>query len=619
MLFIDVKKGFSLLELILVLGVGTMVAFMKFQDMKNEQEQILATAVGQQMKQIGEAVNGYINIRYEKLATQVNAAGNGTDPGPRTCSSTVCEITYQTLVNEGLLPSTFNGMNAFRSPYKIQFRRSGIAPNYIINGVITTSSSWIESGAIRYDLLGKAMFAAGVDSGVTKTASTANGYNGQWTETSANFNNITTAGQFAYRVGYNSALYSMYLRRDGTLPMTGNLNMGANDIYNAKDITASGKGDFGGNITSGGTVTAAGEVIAHNGYGDTISLGGDAAGTDYEIRLAQAKPLSIFSPSVPTNDRPTTTVFQTNGRMVVIGDHRVTNLLGTNGLDPRDLPPGWGGGVRAFDILASGTIAVVPYGKTGTSMTNGATDAASYMDRYGNIYASNDIMASGNIKSLQTVSGRFVKPTEVVVGGQTCSENGLLARDNAGQVLNCVSGYWQSEMPVGSPIPWPTTTPPTGWLVCNGQAFNKSQYPLLAKAYPSGVLPDLRGQFIRGLDQGRGQDSEPNRAILSQQTDTLQNHNHSLPTSTGYVAGSNQGDSSMQAIFLDAKDDVMATRLIDPGNVLKNGNNSTPTTGDVLRTYDLNWSISTPYSTAPRHSAETRTKNVAFIYIVRAM
>ena len=91
MLFKSVKKGFSLLELILVLGVGTMVAFMKFQDMKNEQEQILATAVGQQMKQIGEAVNGYINIRYEKLATQVNAAGNGTDPGPRTCSSTVCQ------------------------------------------------------------------------------------------------------------------------------------------------------------------------------------------------------------------------------------------------------------------------------------------------------------------------------------------------------------------------------------------------------------------------------------------------------------------------------------------------------------------------------------------------
>jgi hypothetical protein len=63
---------------------------------------IMASAVGQQMKQIGEAVNGYINIRYDKLSTLSNAAGTGTDPGPRTCSGSVCEITYQTLINEGL-------------------------------------------------------------------------------------------------------------------------------------------------------------------------------------------------------------------------------------------------------------------------------------------------------------------------------------------------------------------------------------------------------------------------------------------------------------------------------------------------------------------------------------
>ncbi|ENA2250470.1 prepilin-type N-terminal cleavage/methylation domain-containing protein [Escherichia coli] len=47
---IKTKKGFSLLELILVLGVGTMVSFMKFQDMRNNQENILASTVGQQMK-----------------------------------------------------------------------------------------------------------------------------------------------------------------------------------------------------------------------------------------------------------------------------------------------------------------------------------------------------------------------------------------------------------------------------------------------------------------------------------------------------------------------------------------------------------------------------------------
>ncbi len=52
------KGGFSFLELILVLGVGTMITFIKFQDMRNEQENVVASAVGQQIRQIGDAVNG---------------------------------------------------------------------------------------------------------------------------------------------------------------------------------------------------------------------------------------------------------------------------------------------------------------------------------------------------------------------------------------------------------------------------------------------------------------------------------------------------------------------------------------------------------------------------------
>ncbi|WP_407072881.1 tail fiber protein [Photorhabdus viridis] len=72
--------------------------------------------------------------------------------------------------------------------------------------------------------------------------------------------------------------------------------------------------------------------------------------------------------------------------------------------------------------------------------------------------------------------------------------------------------------PVGSPIPWPQPNPPSGYLACNGQAFNKSLYPQLAAAYPSGTLPDLRGEFIRGWDDGRGVDS--GRGILSWQPAT---------------------------------------------------------------------------------------------------
>ncbi|RCE53555.1 hypothetical protein C6A90_08605 [Proteus mirabilis] len=72
-----------------------------------------------------------------------------------------------------------------------------------------------------------------------------------------------------------------------------------------------------------------------------------------------------------------------------------------------------------------------------------------------------------------------------------------------------------TNTPVGSPIPWSLPTAPSGYLICNGQTFNKSTYPKLAVAYPSGKLPDLRGEFIRGLDSGRGIDA--GRSVLSAQ------------------------------------------------------------------------------------------------------
>ncbi|WP_105477188.1 phage tail protein [Escherichia coli] len=76
-----------------------------------------------------------------------------------------------------------------------------------------------------------------------------------------------------------------------------------------------------------------------------------------------------------------------------------------------------------------------------------------------------------------------------------------------------------SALPVGVPVPWPSATPPTGWLKCNGAAFSSEEYPNLAKAYPTNKLPDLRGEFIRGWDDGRGVD--PGRVLLSFQEGTL--------------------------------------------------------------------------------------------------
>ncbi|HHP7582417.1 TPA: phage tail protein [Escherichia coli] len=81
-----------------------------------------------------------------------------------------------------------------------------------------------------------------------------------------------------------------------------------------------------------------------------------------------------------------------------------------------------------------------------------------------------------------------------------------------------------SALPVGVPVPWPSATPPTGWLKCNGAAFSSEMYPNLAKAYPTLKLPDLRGEFIRGWDDGRGIDS--GRTLLSAQDGSIEAHGH---------------------------------------------------------------------------------------------
>lgn len=85
------------------------------------------------------------------------------------------------------------------------------------------------------------------------------------------------------------------------------------------------------------------------------------------------------------------------------------------------------------------------------------------------------------------------------------------------QVAKAIQSIAFSAYPVGSPIPWPTAVPPTGFLAMTGQSFSSTTYPRLALAYPTLVLPDMRAEFIRGWDGGRGVD--PSRVLLSSQGD----------------------------------------------------------------------------------------------------
>ncbi|EPD9395888.1 tail fiber protein [Escherichia coli] len=87
--------------------------------------------------------------------------------------------------------------------------------------------------------------------------------------------------------------------------------------------------------------------------------------------------------------------------------------------------------------------------------------------------------------------------------------------------------YTPSEQfyPPGAPIPWPSDTVPSGYALMQGQTFDKSAYPKLAVAYPSGVIPDMRGWTIKGKPAS-------GRAVLSPEQDGIKSHTHSASASS---------------------------------------------------------------------------------------
>lgn len=111
------------------------------------------------------------------------------------------------------------------------------------------------------------------------------------------------------------------------------------------------------------------------------------------------------------------------------------------------------------------------------------------------------------------------------------TENGcsILATDNDGNTwsglrwnVRTESGFIWSPLtscPPGVPLAWPTDIPPAGYTLMAGQSFDKTAYPLLAWAYPSGILPDMRGWMIKGKPTGR-------RSVLSLEMDGNKRHAH---------------------------------------------------------------------------------------------
>ena len=194
---------------------------------------------------------------------------------------------------------------------------------------------------------------------------------------------------------------------------------------------------------------------------------------------------------------------------------------------------------------------------------------------------------SANQSITVTINGTTVTIPGIGKLAQKGSNGALAIADggtgatNAADALTKLGLGEGSALPVGVPVPWLSATPPTGWLKCNGAAFSAEEYPELAKAYPTNKLPDLRGEFIRGWDDGRGVDSS--RGLLTSQDHLFASHWHWF-------------------------DKYYALTGFDP------------TGGQFVVTADASGNLITAnsISTVSVGGSETRPRNVAFNYIVRA-
>ncbi|HHX4227670.1 TPA: tail fiber protein [Klebsiella pneumoniae] len=178
------------------------------------------------------------------------------------------------------------------------------------------------------------------------------------------------------------------------------------------------------------------------------------------------------------------------------------------------------------------------------------------------------------------------------------------------QAINKIMVDSNMSVPYGIPLPWPTSTPPAGYLICNGASFSAATYPNLAVVYTSGVLPDLRGQTIKGLPAS-------GRALLSLEADGNKTHTHGasatetdLGTKTtssdnehdhGWGAGMQKQGGSDQEVGSNRGTGFGRTSVQPP-------HSHTVYIGPHGHTITIDAS----------GNSETTVKNMAFHYIVRA-
>jgi len=194
--------------------------------------------------------------------------------------------------------------------------------------------------------------------------------------------------------------------------------------------------------------------------------------------------------------------------------------------------------------------------------------------------------------------------------------NGQMLQTNGSGALSFTT---VQGVPSGSVFCMAVATVPSGYLECNGAAVSRSTYSVLfaviGTAYGTGNgsstfnLPDLRGEFVRGFDNGRGVDN--GRSIASSQSSQFGQHNHNVSASSSSSVTDPGHQHSMSVGFFNSVNSGGALSFKDAGT---SNRINTATTGISVST---STSISQSNRGGTSNSSETRPRSIAMMYVIK--
>ncbi|EAN8367006.1 phage tail protein [Salmonella enterica] len=376
------------------------------------------------------------------------------------------------------------------------------------------------------------------------------------------------------------------------------------------------------------------ETMAATPKAVKIAMDNASARLAKERNLADLTNIPLARQSLQLGNSATLNVGTTQGTVAAGDDSRITGAMqkDQNGADIPNKPlfvqnigalPANGTAVAANRLASRGALPALTGTTRGSDsgLIMGEVYNNGYPTQYGNILR---LTGTGDGEILIGWSGVNGAPAPAYIRSHRDTAD---AEWSEWAMLYTTLNPPPDSHPVGAPIAWPSDATPAGYALMQGQAFDKNVYPLLAIAYPSGVIPDMRGWTIKGKPAS-------GRAVLSQEMDGNKSHSHSaraLDTDLG-TKGTSSFDYGTKSSNTTGGHNHSAGGIYGgdsiggKSRVQHDGNNQlTSWNGDHAHTTWIGPHDHTVYIGPHGHAvtvdadgnAETTVKNIAFNYIVR--